>query len=123
MKPKYLIMKNLSILGKFLFLLPFAVFGILHLMNAGAMAGMVPAYVPGGVLWVYVSGLALIAAPVAVIIGQKSKLALQLLGLMLLLFVLMIHLPTLMGGDQNAMAAVLKDLSLCGAAWLLADKM
>lgn len=123
MKPKYLIMKNLSMLGKFLFLLPFAVFGILHLMNAGAMAGMVPAYVPGGVLWVYVSGLALIAAPVAVIIGQKSKLALQLLGLMLLLFVLMIHLPTLMGGDQNAMAAVLKDLSLCGAAWLLADKM
>ncbi|MFM1912601.1 MAG: hypothetical protein RIR51_439 [Bacteroidota bacterium] len=40
-------MKNLSMLGKYLFPIPFAVFGVLHLMNADAMAGMVPAYLPG----------------------------------------------------------------------------
>lgn len=116
-------MKNLSMLGKYLFPIPFAVFGVLHLMNADAMAGMVPAYLPGGVLWVYLTGLALIAAPVAVLTGKKAELALQLLGLMLLLFVLLIHLPNLLGGDQSSMGGVLKDLSLCGAAWILSEKM
>jgi hypothetical protein len=52
--------------------------------------------------------------------GKYAKLALQLLGLMLVLFAVMLHLPTLMaGGDgvQMAMSMLLKDLALGGAAW------
>ena len=35
-----------------LFAIPFAVFGVMHLMAADKMQGMVPSYILGGVIWV-----------------------------------------------------------------------
>lgn len=104
-------------LGTYLFALPMAVFGILHFMAGEAMAGTVP--IPGGVIWVYLTGLALITAAVAISFGKKAVLAAQLLAVFLLLTALTIHLPSLMGGDQNAMAQVLKDIALAGGALVL----
>ena len=110
-------MQALPKIGRFMYAIPMAVFGMMHFMNAEMMAGMVP--IPGGVLWVYVTGIALIAATVAIITGKHAVLAAQLLGLMLLSFALTIHLPTLLGGDQAGMSMLLKDLSLSGAAFVL----
>jgi putative oxidoreductase len=101
--------------GRYLFAIPFAIFGLMHFMAANDMAGMVP--LPGGAIWVYFTGLALILAAVSIIIQKKAKLASLLLGVMLIIFVLAIHLPTVLGGDQMAMGSVLKDLSLAGAAF------
>jgi hypothetical protein len=70
--------------------------------------------------WVYLTGIALVLAGAAVLAGRYAKLALQLLGLMLVLFAAMLHLPTLMAGGegaQMAMPMLLKDLALGGAAW------
>jgi uncharacterized membrane protein len=106
--------------GKYLFALPMAIFGIFHFMNGAAMAGMVPSFVPGGVLWVYVTGAALIAAAVAIITGKKAKLASFLLAVLLLIFVLTIHLQGAMAGDQASMASLLKDLGLAGGALVFA---
>jgi len=110
-------MKILHVLGKYLFLIPLAIFGLFHFMNAEAMAGIVPSFLPAKVVWVYLTGAALIAAAAAVIMGKKAKLALQLLGLMLLLFALLIWFPGAIGGDQTATSMFLKDLALAGAAW------
>ncbi len=98
--------------SRYLFAIPFIIFGILHFMNAGGMAGMVPGWLPGGVFWVYLTGLALIAAPISLFIGKKDKLAMLLLALMLVIFALLVHLP----GGQSSMPSLLKDLSLAGAA-------
>lgn len=106
--------------GKYLFALPMAIFGIFHFMNGSAMAGMVPSFVPGGVLWVYVTGAALIAAAAAIILGKKAKLASFLLAVLLLIFVLTIHLKGAMAGDQASMASLLKDLGLAGGALIFA---
>jgi uncharacterized membrane protein YphA (DoxX/SURF4 family) len=106
-------------LGRILYALPFAVFGLFHFMNASAMAGMVP--LPGGVFWVYLTGVALIAASISMLIGKYARLAALLLGVMLLIFALSIHLPNLLGGDQQAMSSLLKDVALAGAAWAIAD--
>jgi len=111
-------MKQLSTIGKYMYVLPLAVFGIFHFMNAEAMSGMVPGYLPFSIVWVYITGVALIAAAAAIIMGKKVQLAFQLLGLMLLLFAVLLHLPKLMGGDQAAMPMFLKDLALAGAAWM-----
>ena len=113
-------MNSILGLGKYLFAVPFAVFGIMHLMNADAMAGMAPF---GGSIMVYITGLALIAAAVSIIIGKMDKLATALLGLMLLLFVLLIHAKGLAnaadaGASAMAMSSLLKDLALAGAAWM-----
>lgn len=111
-------MNALLRLGKYFFALPFIVFGLLHFMGADAMAGMVP--IPGGAIWVYVTGLAMLAAGVSMLIGKYDKLAALLLGVLMIVYVLSIHLPAVMGGDQMAMPGVLKDLALAGGAWLYA---
>ena len=98
--------------SRYLFAIPFIIFGIFHFMNAGGMAGMVPGWLPGGVFWVYLTGLALIVAPISLFIGKKDQLAMLLLALMLVIFALLVHLP----GGQSSMPNLLKDLSLAGAA-------
>jgi uncharacterized membrane protein len=113
-------MNQLPSLGKWLYALPMVAFGLMHFGAADQMAGKVPSYLPVGVAWVYLTGIALVLAGAAVLAGKYAKLALQLLGLMLVLFAVMLHLPTLMaGGDgvQMAMSMLLKDLALGGAAW------
>ncbi|MEX0648908.1 MAG: hypothetical protein WEA56_11190 [Balneolaceae bacterium] len=106
--------------GRWLFALPFIVFGIFHFMNASAMEGLVPGLFPGGVFWVYLAGIAFLAASVSFIIEKRVRLAGQLLAALLLIFVLTIHLPAVIDGDQNAMTQLLKDMALAGGALLLA---
>jgi len=106
-------------IARYIFAVPFAIFGLMHLMNGGAMAGMVPSFIPGGVLWVYLTGIALIAASVSIIMQKMEKMAALLLGVLLIIFVLTIHLPMVMNPDtmQMGMPNMLKDLSLAGAAF------
>ncbi len=103
-------------LGRILFGLPFGIFGLFHFMNAESMKGMVP--FPPQVLWVYITGLALVAASVSILINKKAKLASLLLGILLLVFVFAIHLKGAIGGDPSSTANLLKDMSLAGAAFL-----
>lgn len=108
--------------AKYIFALPFLVFGAMHLMMGANMAGLVPSFVPGGVLWVYLTGLALVAASVAIMINKKAKLASLLLGVLMLVFAITVHLVAVMGGDQMAMGSFLKDMALAGAAFFYSDK-
>lgn len=110
-------MDALPKVGRFLYAIPMAGFGALHFMMGDAMAGMVP--IPGGVIWVYLTGVALLAAAAGILSGKHGVLAARLLGLMLLIFAVTIHLPALMGGDQAAMSMVLKDTALAGGAFIL----
>ena len=115
-------MKTITdLLGRILFAVPFGIFGLFHFMNASDMAGMVS--IPGGVFWVYLTGLALLAAAVSILTNIKAKLALQLLGVMLLVFALGIHLPDVLGGHDMSMPSLLKDTSLAGAAFWLSGIM
>ncbi len=108
-------------LGKYIFAIPFLVFGIMHFMNADAMAGMAP----GGSIMVYITGLALVAAAISIFIGKLDKLAAVLLALMLILFIVLLHAKGL-GGDEATMQAsmsnLLKDLGLAGGALLYAGQ-
>lgn len=107
--------------GRYLYALPMGIFGLFHFMNASQMAGMVP--IPGGVFWVYLTGVALLAACISILIGKKARLACLLLGVMLLIFMLSIHLPSAMGdGGSSAMTMLLKDTALAGGAWILAGQ-
>lgn len=109
-----------------IFSIPFLVFGIFHLMNADKMAGIVPSYLPSAKAWVYLTGLANLAAALAFIINKKVKLAGYLVALMLVLYILLIHLPGVMSGDEQkammAMPNLLKDLGLAGGAILAANR-
>ncbi len=115
-------MTTLPTVGRFLYAIPFVIFAMFHFMNGSAMAGMVP--VPGGVFWVYLVGLALLAAAVSIMTGKLAVLATRLLALLLLIFVFTIHLPgVLHAADQAAMQLpmmmLLKDTALAGGAMVL----
>jgi uncharacterized membrane protein YphA (DoxX/SURF4 family) len=108
-------MNSIIGIGKYLFAVPFAIFGFFHLTNAGMFNEMVGP--PGGVAMVYITGIALLAASVSMIIGKFDKLAAVLLALMLILFVLIVHLPAALDGNTSNL---LKDLALAGGALMYA---
>ena len=113
-------MNNLKNVGRIVFAVPFGIFGMMHLMMASNMTGMVPSWVPGGVFWVYLTGLALLAAAISIVTKKHIYLASVLLAVLLIVFILTIHLPSIMGGDQMAMGSLLKDMSLAGGALSIA---
>lgn len=102
--------------ARVLFALPFIASGVLHLVNAGAMAPSVPA--PGGVFWVYLTGVALLAGGVGVLTRRLGMWAALGLAVLLLLFIATIHLPALARPDARQMALVhlIKDTGLLGGA-------
>lgn len=102
--------------ARFVFAAIMAVFGLFHFMNASGMSGMIPDWLPGGVFWVYLTGVALLAAAIALFSNKKARLAMYLLAFMLVIFVLVLHIPAVAGGDQNAMSMVLKDLAIAAGA-------
>ncbi len=89
-------------------------FGVAHFMNADKMSAMIPDYMPGdGKLWIYISGVALIAAALAILINKFKKLACYLLAVMLIIIALTVHLPAAQEGNPGQ---VLKDIGLALAA-------
>lgn len=98
-------------------------FGIFHFMGADSMTGIVPSILPAPIVFVYLTGVALILAAVAIIIGNKAKLATQLLGLMLALFAVLLHLSGFLAQDPTASAMFLKDVALAGAAWYMSSHL
>jgi putative oxidoreductase len=114
--------KTLTTVGRVVFAVPFIVFGINHLIYAPMMKGIVPSFIPGGIFWVYLTGVAMIAAGVAIVAQKYAKLAATLLAALLLVFVLSLHLPGLFNPQtmQMSMIGLLKDLALAGGALVIA---
>ena len=119
-------MNSITGLGKYLFALPILAFGVMHFIGAKDMVSMVP--IPGGIIWVYLTGAALILAALAMLTGKKDGLAAFLLGILLLAFILT-HV-SIMGNDQlpemvtgMQPGSILKNIALAGAAFMYAHAL
>lgn len=111
-----------GIAGRILYSIPFLAFGVRHLMHASGMAVMVP--IPGGAIWVYVTGIAMIAASIAIITGIQGKNAMILLALLLLIYIVSIQYPAMLSSDpmikMGGTVSFYKDIGLMGGALILA---
>ena len=116
-------LKNLDFIGKLMFIVAMAYFGFRHLGNANEMAGYVPEFMPMPVLWVYLTGMGLVMTSIAIIVGKKAKLAAQLLGIMLVIFATLVHLPTGMSGNSGELLVFFKDIALAGGAWFMSSQL
>jgi uncharacterized membrane protein len=82
---------------------------IMHFKFAQFVAGIVPAWMPWRLFWAYFTGVALCVAGISIIVQRLSRLAATLLGVLLLLFVLLIHTPSMVSsiiqrpGDTNVL--------------------
>jgi uncharacterized membrane protein len=114
-------MKNLILnLGKWLFILPFLAFGLLHFGPLEFSLPYVPSWLPFPAFWVYFVGVCFVAFVVSAIIKKYDKLAAVLLALCLFLFVILIHIPAAAKGEFASVIGSIRDLCMCGAALMYA---
>src|ERR1700721_3075382 len=83
--------------GRLFYAIPMGVFGTEHLVDAPDIAQVVPAWMPAHLFWTYLVGVALIAAALSIVLNKLARLAATLLGRMLLLFVVLLHIPNIVG--------------------------
>jgi uncharacterized membrane protein len=104
--------------GRLFLAIPLAVFGTEHLTNTADIANIVPRWLPAHAFWVYLVGIALIAAALSITVQIQSPLAATLLGAMFFSFVLLIHIPNIMAhaGNRFFWAIGLRDMSFSGGA-------
>lgn len=79
--------------GPMLYAIAIAVFSGDHFGAPRAVATIVPKFMPWHLFWAYFVGAALIAAALSLAAHKEAQLAAALTGVMLSLFVLMIHIP------------------------------
>jgi uncharacterized membrane protein len=128
------IAKSSGRLGELLLATPMLLAGSLHFLYGPGVAKIVPPWMPWRLFWAYFTGSALIAAGVSIAVRRQTRLAATLLGVMLFIFVLLIHFPSMIrsvfdnpddvkvlwsfngtGGVNNA----LKDIGLAASALIL----
>jgi putative oxidoreductase len=119
-------MKNLlSALGRIIYALPFLAFGIMHILNASKMAGMVPAYLPYHPFWIYLTGVALVISAILIIIEKVAKFASFGIAVFLVFMIIMLHIPGLSNPAirEFSMMSLLKDAALAGAALFMSQHL
>ena len=104
------------------FAIPLAVFGALHLFGPQFVKDIVPPYMPWRMFWVYSVGCALIAASLSIGARIGVRWSGLLFGIMMFLFVAMIHLPGALRRphDRFIWTIVFREMSFGGAGWILA---
>lgn len=111
---------NTSSAGRILYAIPFIAFGVMHFLKGGALAGVVPGWVPGGVIWVYLTGIANLAAGISIAVDRYVQVTATAVVGLLAAFITLIHLPGVLAeGSQMAITGLLKDVGLAGGALML----
>ena len=111
-------MNAVTAIGKYLFALPLVIFGILHLVSGFVALSMVP---PANMIWVYVKGLVMLLAGVAILIERKDAVAAFLLGLVMFASAMFILPETITTFGPDLVATnLLMELAIAGAAFIYA---
>ncbi|HLZ82731.1 MAG TPA: hypothetical protein VKQ54_04135 [Caulobacteraceae bacterium] len=117
---------RLTRVGQVVFGVCAVLFGGAHFAYMNLTAPLVPKWLPPGqVFWGYATGIAHIAAGVAILTGVRARLAAILLTAMYASFTLLVHGPMLLADpsshfiwSENAL-----NIALIGAAWVVADSL
>jgi uncharacterized membrane protein len=109
-------------LGAVCLAVPMAVFGTEHFVFTDSVMQLVPSWIPWHLFWVILVGVCLVAGAIALAARKYAALAAALFGVLLLLFVVLLHIPKVVAapGDRIAWAVALRDLAFGWGALALA---
>jgi uncharacterized membrane protein YphA (DoxX/SURF4 family) len=98
-------------------------FGLGHLVSLHAYARFMPHWVPFGLFWIVVTGIAFLLAGIAIVSGVRDVLAARLLALMLLIFEFTVEIPPVFGQphSQGAWGGAVYNLTAIGACLIFAE--
>jgi putative oxidoreductase len=115
-------MKNLTTIGRILFALPFAIFGLNHFLFLNFYIGNYSSFIPLGPYTIMLTGVFMIMASISIIINKYIEVSTVLLAILLFIFIVTIHIPGLFHTEkfQVALIELLKDISLMGGSLLIA---
>lgn len=111
-------------LGRYFLAVPMLVFGIQHFIYAEFVVHLVPGWIPVPLFWTYFAGLALFAAGVGIIFNVYSRLAATLLGLMISVWVVILHIPRVfMFPGDSEFINVFNALFISSGAFMLSESL
>jgi putative oxidoreductase len=115
-------MKRMTTIGRILFALPFAIFGINHFLMTDYYVGLLTSFIPLGAYTIILTGIMLIAASISIMFKKLVKFSTILLAILLFIFIATIHIPHLISDSDKAISliALLKDISLMGGSLMIA---
>lgn len=115
-------MKKLTTIGRILFAVPFALFGINHFLMLDYYLGILTSFVPLGAYTIILTGIMLIVASISIITKVLVKFSTLLLAILLFIFIITIHIPHLYTDANKTITiiALLKDISLLGGSLMIA---
>jgi uncharacterized membrane protein len=112
--------------GTVLFALTILSFSVDHFLYAREAADYVPAWIPGHVFWLYLTGAALMGSSLAIMAGFRTRLMATLLGAMILTWFVLLHVPRVLGaapdGRNGEIASAFLALAYGGVAWMIAGE-
>lgn len=110
--------------GSFCFALYLVIAGIQHFIFAEFVSSLVPSWVPGNIYWVYLTGIALIAGGVGLVVKRTRYIAGNLVGIMIFIWFLILHLPRAIAADpsKNEWIAVVEALTFSGFSFIIAGR-
>ena len=114
-------MDGLTKTGIYIFAVPIGILGIIHFLMGSSIAAGLPSFFFTPLIWVYISGLSLLAASISILTGKYTRLACLLLALLFFILVLTVDLPMLINkASYMEMSMLLKDILIAGGALVIA---
>jgi uncharacterized membrane protein YphA (DoxX/SURF4 family) len=111
-------------MGRIFFSVMLIAFGIDHFLYTDFVATLVPAWFPKPVFWTYFGAVALIGAGLCVLLKIRIRLVSTLLGIMLLLWFALLHVPRALAAPitdkGNELTSVFQALAFSGVAFAIA---
>jgi uncharacterized membrane protein len=109
--------------GRIFVAISLIVFGVQHFIYGGFVATLVPAFMPRRLFWAYFVGVAFFAAAAGILYKLLARAAATMLGVMFFLFVVLLHIPRIIGNSSNGdeWTQGFVALAMCGGAWILAN--
>ena len=121
--PLIRLLETLIPFGRIFFSITMIIFGYSHFLYTEFVAGLVPAWIGGQMFWTYFAAVALICSGVAIILKFQIRLVSLLLGIMLLLWVILLHIPRALADPYiekgNEVTSVFEALAFSGIAFVI----
>lgn len=106
-------------LGRWLFIIPFLMYVLLHFGQPMIGASFVPSFLPYPLAWNYFTGLCIVAFLISTLIGKLDKLAALLMALYVFLMIFFVHVPRA-ATSENDLLNIFRNTMVTGALLMYA---